>query len=89
MGFSALVSFYKEIEAAALAWPHTDICAPLEEDLSQVAMPSWTKKSLMLFFAGFCHNIFYFYPLKPFLIRCFRTAPKGGVAESGGTNGIM
>ena len=59
MGFSALVSFYKEIEAAALAWPHTDICAPLEEDLSQVAMPSWTKKSMMLFFAGFCHNIFY------------------------------
>ena len=34
MGFSALVSFYKEIEAAALAWPHADICAPLEEDLS-------------------------------------------------------
>ena len=30
MGFSALVSFYKEIEAAALAWPHE----PLEEDLS-------------------------------------------------------
>ena len=86
MGFSALVSFYKEIEAAALAWPL--ICAPLEEDLSHVAMPSWTKKSMMLFFAGFCHNIFYFYPLKPFLICCFCTAPKGGVAESG-TNGIM